>query len=132
MSVDQHLDFGEIVILNNNVVSQLSILSNDTVITDPNIVIIRAGKAGQYFFYNLPSSFLINVSIGAGPTISTFSGTPPPTQFNIEPYFDFPSYTSNALGELTLRVPGVLRTSGDTNPYVDGLYYRYYEITLNY
>jgi hypothetical protein len=129
---EQSLDFGKIAVINNATSSTLSILSDGTQITDTNFVVLAPGQAGRYFLYNFPPSTALSITLSGGSTVSEFSGSPPPTQFSIEPYLDFGSYSTNALGELTLLVPGKLKTTGDSNPYIDGTYYRHFQLFINY
>lgn len=132
ITVEQHLNFGRIAILDNSVVSTLSILSNGTIVADPNFIILEPGQNGRYLLHNFTPSTQLSISLSGGSTASDFAGSPPPTDFSIEPYLDFATYNTDALGELTLNLPGVLRTSGDSNTYIDGTYYRYFQIYVNY
>ncbi len=133
MRVDQQLTFGSIAIKDNSQVWVLKQLSNGQVLVDTNgIVILEPGKVGQYFFYNMPKSTLINISIINGAGNTQFSGPSTQTQFTIEPYLDFNTYTTNIYGEFTLTLPGSLKTSGNGLSYSDGAYYRFFQLNINY
>lgn len=129
---EQRLTFGAIAVIDNQQPAQLRILSNGTQIADPNLIILEPGQVGRYFLYNFPASTLLNISLSGGSTASSYAGGGPVSQFSIEPYLDYATYTTNQFGELTLLVPGVLRTSGDGSTYADGDYYRYFDIIIDY
>ncbi|GKT12384.1 MAG: hypothetical protein ISEC1_P1362 [Thiomicrorhabdus sp.] len=132
MRVDSTLNFGSIAIRDNSQVWLIQQFSDGSVAVDSGFVILEPGNAGQYFFYNLPASTQISFLIvdGVGPLL--FSGGSPQAEFTVEPYLDFSTYTTDSNGELTLPLPGVLKTSGDGLSYVDGVYYRFFELSINY
>lgn len=132
ITVEKHLNFGKVAILDNATSSTITIFSNGTQSTHANIVAITKGYPGRYLLSNFPPSTQLSISLSSGSTLSSFAGAPPPTQFYIEPYLDFSLWQTDALGEVTLLVPGNLRTTGDGNSYQDGTYYRYYDLTINY
>jgi hypothetical protein len=129
---EQALSFGTIAVIDNHQSAQLRILSNGTQVTDPNLIVLEPGQVGRYFLYDFPASTLLNISLSGGSTASTFTGGGPVNQFSIEPYLDHATYYTNQFGELTLLVPGLLKTSGDGSTYSDGDYYRYFEIIIDY
>lgn len=132
MRVDQKLNFGTIAIKDNSQIWSLRLLSNGTISADNSIIILENGHIGQYFFYNLPPSSQISISILSGTGDTSFSGSSTQAQFTIEPYLDFPTYYTNAFGELNLVIPAVLKTSGDGKTYSDGIYYRFFQLNINF
>lgn len=132
MTVVEPLSFGSIALKDNSQVWQLHQLSSGNVIVENGIIILEAGQAGEYFFYNLPPSTTIAITVLDGTGDTDFSGGTTATQFSIQPYLDFPTYNTNQHGELTLKMPGILKTSGNGLTYHDGVYYRFFQLDINY
>lgn len=132
MRTDKTLNFGSIAIRDNSEVWLLQQFSDGSTAVGSGIIVLEASNAGQYFFYNMPVSTQLSISVvdGSGPLL--FDGASTATQFTVEPYLDFATYTTNSFGELTLPLPGVLKTSGDGLNYSDGIYYRFFELSINY
>ena len=132
MRVDQALTFGSIVVKDNSQIWTLRQQTNGITTVDSGIIVLEPGQVGQYFYYNLPASTQVSVSIIDGTGDTQFAGSATQAQFTIQPYLDFPTYNTNIYGELTLKLPAVLKTSGNGLAYSDGIYYRYFELSINY
>lgn len=130
--VDQSLSFGNIAIKDNSQSWSMRLQSNGSITVDNSIIVLEPGKVGKIFFYNLPPSTLVSVSIIDGTGETQFAGSATPNQFTVLPFLDFPTFTTNAFGEYLLTLPGVLQTSGNGSRYIDGSYYRYFELSINY
>lgn len=132
MRVDQPLTFGSLVIKDNSQAWTLRQQSNGTITAESGIIILQPGQVGQYFYYNLPASTQVAISIIDGTGNTQFAGSATQAQFSIQPYLDIPTYTTNSFGELTLTLPAILKTSGNGLYYSDGTYYRFFKLSINY
>ncbi|MDR9499895.1 MAG: hypothetical protein RI556_12025 [Hydrogenovibrio sp.] len=132
MTVEQHLSFGEVAIVDNSQPASLRVLLDGRTLADEGIVVIEPGHPGQYLFYDYPPNTNLSMTLSEGDTTATFSGGSSPGTFRMEPYLPFETYRTDQFGELTLVLPANLHLSGDGSAYLDGQYYRYFQIYINY
>ncbi|WP_024851840.1 hypothetical protein [Hydrogenovibrio kuenenii] len=129
----QHLWFGKIVITKNDAVYTLALDPNNGVIADNAFVILQAGNPGIFALNGFPANYQITASIQPAPSQTTFqSGSATATEFDIFPSLETETFNTDANGSYELRVFGRLKTSGTGLAYLDGTYFRNYQIVFNY
>jgi hypothetical protein len=125
------LSFGTIVVRDNSSVGQISISSNNQISFTNELRVLDFGGRGEYFISDYPA--FTQVFIAATILASdTSSPAPSSQQFTLSSLTTEPSVTTNASGEATFFVGGVLETSGVNGFYYDTDYSVVYQITVNF
>ncbi|MBU1619226.1 MAG: DUF4402 domain-containing protein [Gammaproteobacteria bacterium] len=127
--VHRELSFGSIVVRGNDVVSSVVIPRVGAPYATNKIIILEKGHPGEYtltgFLPSTPVQLMTNL-----PALLGQAGVS--AQFHVTSA-DLPVNTAaNGLGELHLKVGGVLQTSGNSMSYEDGVYSGSFDIQVNF
>jgi hypothetical protein len=128
------LNFGTIVVINNDSVGKITIALDGKITLEGPISIITPGHPAQFRFSNLPSYTQLNVTANVlSATTTIAAGTS--EQFTLSNMVTLPSVTTNALGTVLVLVGGTLETSGvgvGDGGYLDTTYSATYEVTVDF
>ncbi len=130
--IDRPLDFGEIAVRSNTLVSTVSVYRNGSTQSTNHIFIIKPGSPGAFTLTDFPPYTTVNLSVDLPATSSM--AYPQTAQFSLTSV-DIPSAINlgaNGRGQFTLG--GTLSTSGNpANNYYSGASYTIYlNINLDY
>lgn len=126
------LSFGTIAVLNNDVVSEISISTTNQINITNSIRVLSPGQRGEYFLSSFPAHTQLFTAANIIIT-TTYSVAPASEQFTLSALFIEPSVTTDALGTATIYIGGTLQTSGTgSGQYYDTLYDIDFELTINY
>jgi hypothetical protein len=125
------LSFGTIVVLDNNSIGQISIGVDNQINFTNQLRVLNSGQRGEYFISDYPAftQIFISTTILAS---NTNSPAPSSEQFTLSALSTEPSIYTNASGEGTVFVGGVLQTSGVGGLYYDTGYSVIYRLTVNF
>lgn len=128
------LDFGAIVLKNNNANYVMNMTFSGNVTADSEIIIIESGHPAEYYLTGFPTNTQLNIDIIVPNTQTNLAGEidPSTSQFTITNYHTAsPIITTDALGNATINVGASLTSSG-TGFYKDALYFSYITIMVSY
>jgi len=128
------LDFGVIVLKNNNANYVMNMGFSGSVSADPEIIIIESGHPAEYDLSDFPSNTQLNIDIIAPSAETNLAGAidPSTSQFMITNYHSASSIvTTDTLGNATINVGATLTSSG-TGFYKDATYFSYITIMVSY
>lgn len=131
-TVDTPLDFGEIAVRNNNVVSTLIVARNGAVQSTNEIFIIKPGTPGVFSLSNFPPYTNVQLSVDL-PAYSAMA-YPNTAQFSISAV-DMPtSLNLGATGSGQFKIGATLNTSGNPaqNYYSGADYLIYLNLNIDY
>jgi hypothetical protein len=125
------LSFGTIVVIDHSSVSQISTGIDNQISFTNSLRVLTPGQRGEYFISDYPAftQVFISTTILAS---NTNSPAPSSQQFRLSSLNTEPSITTNALGEATVYVGGVLQTTGLNGLYYDTDYSVIYQLTVNF
>jgi hypothetical protein len=130
----QTLDFGTIVISQNNTVSSVSVSANGGTSVVGDIYVLEAGQPAELLITDLPSNQLIYLSKVDSSELQNSDSSKSSTDFSVS-LVGFPrTEQTDELGELLLYIGGRLSTTGNSQDYADGefLTVQPLEISVNY
>lgn len=128
------LDFGVIVLKNNNANYVMNMTFSGNITADPEIIIIESGHPAEYDLSDFPPNTQLTIDIIAPDTETNLAGAidPSTSQFTITNYHTSSSIiTTDALGNATISVGATLTSSG-TGFYKDAIYFSYITIMVSY
>lgn len=131
-SVDEldPFQFGVLAIPDNSTVSEVELLrSGRNPVVRGSIIIVSIGSSGRYLLSGLPRDTPIEVS--AVDVELKYDGVGVSETFQVGQY-DAADVVTNSQGEAEIQLGGTLRTSGNGNPYEDGLYSGSFQLQLTY
>lgn len=131
-TIDNPLNFGEIAISRNDVVSTTSIARNGTQISNNRIYILRAGSPGVFTFSGLPPFTNVNLSVDL--PASSAMAYPGTAQFSITAVDLASAINMGPTGSAQFRMGGTLSTSGNpAQNYYSGVdYLIFLNLNLDY
>ncbi|MGZ9109228.1 MAG: hypothetical protein ACXW4B_10470 [Micavibrio sp.] len=124
----QALDFGEWVVAGNDAVDNITVQTDGSFASSPGLIMLSPPQEGIFLFDGLPPSSVINsvdvtmtqpMTMGGGEvfTLDNFTTIAPDT---------------DPAGETTITLGARARTSGNSNPYGNGLFTGQLEIDINF
>jgi hypothetical protein len=121
-TIDNPLNFGEIAVNGNDVVSRTQLSRNGTQVSNNRIYILKAGSPGVFTLSAMPPYTTVNLSADL-PATSAMA-YPDTAQFSITAV-DLPSaVNTGASGSVQFKMGGTLSTSGNpANNYYSGAEY---------
>lgn len=128
--VEQALDFGTIVITDNNSVSQLTIPMSGNATSSNKIYITRQGQAAQLRFFSYPAFTVLSFA-PVFPVQST-NGVGATQEFTLSQILMPPTATTNATGEVLVKMGAVLQSSGSGLQYQNTDYQFAISIVVTY
>lgn len=132
VSYEQEVKFGKLVVLDNSDVYTLSIQPDGRINAPPQIALINPGQPGRYLLYDFPANTQLNLSIANLPSGSGFSAGTTEAEFSMALFLTQSAWTTNALGEVLVEVGGSLSTSGDGKRYLNGEYFKNFQMKIDY
>lgn len=128
------LDFGTIVVMNNDSIGQVTIeIDGDIIISGP-ISVLTPGQPAQIRFSNLTAYTLLNISSNIVTATTTIpSGTS--EQFTLTNIDTPTTVTTDQLGTAIVEVGGTIQTSGvgiGAGEYLDTTYSASFEVIINF
>lgn len=127
----QQLNFGQVVVTNNNSASRLTVYPSGAIFSDAPIVVIVPGQPGIFLFEGYPPNQDVTIHVQEIGSSTQFDGSSSSEQFSFLPFLSGNSYRFDQFGTLELRVGGSLFTSG-SGRYLDGNYFQNYRLTINF
>jgi len=131
-AVDSPLNFGEIAVRSNDIVSTVSITRNSTQQSTNHIFVLTPGSPGVFTLTDLPPFTVANLSVDL-PAVSAM-GYPDTAQFEITAV-DIPtSVNLGPSGSAQFKMGGTLSTSGNpaTNYYSGAAYLIFINLNIDY
>lgn len=125
----ENLSFGKIAITDNSVQSQIIVDRFGATSTTNNAWIVVPGHAAEILLSNYPPGlrFYLSANIPS-PTTSSIA----PTQFTLMSVDMAPSIDIQTSGTATIKIGGVMQSSGNSINYVDTTYSSIIDVTINY
>lgn len=131
-TVDNPLNFGEIAVSRNDVVSTTQISRNGTQVSNNRIYILSAGSPGVFTFSGLPPFTNVNLSVDL--PASSAMAYPGTAQFTITAVDIASSINMGSTGSAQFKMGGTLSTSGNPaqNYYSGAEYLIFLNLNLDY
>jgi len=130
-SIISELNFGKIVVSDNNIISSLKILPDGGCYVTGEILIIESCSPGEIYFYNFPA----NTQLYFSTTVSNSdvqSGDTGTAKFQLSEVTSEQHKVTNEYGEVTLYLGGTLTTTGAGKRYSDSPYQGHYRVNVHY
>lgn len=133
-TVVELLDFGTIVVINNDSIGQITVnLNGSTTVAGP-IILLVPGQPAEIEFFGYPAYTPLSITsnvVTATTTIPFGSSE----QFTLTSVNTLPSVTTDVLGTVIVTVGGTIQTSGvgvGVGEYLDTTYSATYEVIVNF
>jgi len=125
------LFMGKIAVVDNSVPGSIRIYPNGQYLVDNNFVVLEEGTPGNYLFDGLPASTNIQLSVQTAGSDMQYAVQTSSAVFQLDPFLEQSSQTTNEQGELTIKLGATLTSSGD-GIYLDGVYFKPITLQLDY